>query len=416
VSTLWVSIVLLLLAARAVDQVITNGVNGRLLAVGVGSYAILLALVLRGSMGAHVWVPHMVKILFLAVLATVLLLLAQRKLFSAKLLPLALLGVTVIDIVMIAGPSYLEGRVLATPGLHAYDDGTLDALKKIREIDKGVFRVEKTYHSVSLADALAQDYMGVKSYSLHSRGLVDFSIGLGLIPPPGAGLAVNYTNWLPNAGPRFMLNSLLGVKYIIAKEPVQWPGFMALSDSAGGYPIYRNELALPLGIVQSRQMMQSEMAADKDLALINAVALEQYIPGYGAPFERDDLPRLKTQTLAQNYFVPARNLQASGLQIQQFASSRIVGTISPRQAGILVFSIPFNQGWSLLIDGKATPLIRANFGMLAAPVQAGVHKVELDFRLPGQRTGLLIGVLGLGLLALVVALTRRRKNAVAVSV
>lgn len=54
--------------------------------------------------------------------------------------------------------------------------------------------------------------------------------------------------------------------------------------------------------------------------------------------------------------------------------------------------------------------------MLAAPVQAGMHRVELDFRLPGQRMGFLIGVLGLGLLALVVALTRRFKNESVVSV
>ena len=65
---------------------------------------------------------------------------------------------------------------------------------------------------------------------------------------------------------------------------------------------------------------------------------------------------------------------------------------------MLVFSIPFNQGWSLKIDGQPTPLMRANFGMLAAPVTAGPHTVVLDFRLPGQRLGALLGLLGLALL------------------
>ena len=80
----------------------------------------------------------------------------------------------------------------------------------------------------------------------------------------------------------------------------------------------------------------------------------------------------------------------------------------PEKAGILVFSIPYNRGWSLKIDGKETPMIRANFGMLATPVQPGAHSVELDFHLPGKGAGLLLGALGLALLLL-----RRRKYALA---
>ena len=42
--------------------------------------------------------------------------------------------------------------------------------------------------------------MGVKSYQLHSKGMVDFFSGVGLIPPASAQQAPNYSNWLPNAG------------------------------------------------------------------------------------------------------------------------------------------------------------------------------------------------------------------------
>lgn len=183
-STLWVSLVLLMLAARAVDQVVKNGVNGQLLAMGLGVYGALLLLVWSSLLGDHVWPMHVFKVLGLMALAGVLLLLAQRGVLSARLLPLALLAVVATEAVLMARPSYVEGRFLATPAVHAraYNDGTLEALHAIRSQDKGVFRLEKTYHSVSLADSRAQDYMGVKSYALHSRGVVDFYIGMGLIP------------------------------------------------------------------------------------------------------------------------------------------------------------------------------------------------------------------------------------------
>ena len=50
-------------------------------------------------------------------------------------------------------------------------------------------------------------------------------------------------------------------------------------------------------------------------------------------------------------------------------------------------------------------MMRANFGMLATPVGAGAHKIELVFRLPGQQEGVLLGMLGFALLVL-----RYRKN------
>jgi uncharacterized membrane protein YfhO len=407
ISTLWVSLLLLMLAAKALDQVLDKGVNGRLLVVGAGAFGLLLALVLL-SLGANVWQPHVYKIIGLALLALLVLMLAQHKVVSSRILPLMLLGLVVVETVLIAQPSYLNGRTIITAQRNAYDDGTLQALHDIRQLDQGVFRIEKTYDSASLADALAQDYMGVKSYSFHGRGVVDFYVGLGLIPPSQAAGAVNYSNWLPNMGQRFMLNSLLGVKYLIAREQLQWPGYVAVGQGRN-YIIYRNDMALPLGIVQTRQITQGNFASlatrpeqeaniYRDIVMMNAVVLEQPVPAHGELFDLDGLLTAKVVTIQDNYYKPAMALQATGLKIEQFASNHIKGRINPDQNGVLVFSIPFNQGWSLKIDGQPTPLMRANFGMLAAPVVVGTQTVELDFRLPGQRAGAMLGLLGLGLL------------------
>jgi uncharacterized membrane protein YfhO len=419
VSTLWISLILLMLAARSVDQVLEKGINAKLLAIATGAFGVMLAMVAFGSKSGDVWPPHLYRILGLASLAVTLLLLAQRKTLSTRLLPAALLCVVVAEAVLIARPSYTEGRSLASPELHAYRDGTPEALQTIRDIDKGIYRIEKTYDSVSLADSLAQDYMGIKSYYFHSRGLVDFNIGMGLIAPTSS--IANFTNWLPNAGPRFMLNSLLGVKYLISRETVPWPGFVAVSKQPN-LQIYRNDMALPLGIVQNKQITQTDFSrlsalppaeanVRRDVAIINAVVLNEIIPGYGSVYDLEELLQLKDIPLQEKYFEPVQALQKTGLQIQQFSSNHITGSISPTGAGILVFSIPFNQGWSLQIDGKDTPMMRANFGMLAAPVQAGKQSVELHFQTPGQRSGWLLGAAGFGLLWLVVIRHRRRKNA-----
>ena len=421
VSTLWVSLALLLLAARAVDQVLQRGVNARMLVVGLGVYGLLLGVVVLGSLPGAVSLTHVSKIVSLAVLSSLVVWLAQRYLLPARALPLALLGLVAIESVLIARPSYVQDRRLVTASIHSqiYNDGTREALQAIQRNDSGWFRIEKTYITLSLAEAMSQNYMGVKAYSFNSRGLVDFYIGMGLIPAASEGQSVNYTNWLPNAGSRYALNSLLGVKYIIAKEPLQLPGFMLVSQSPGR-AIYLNQLALPLGIVQPRQVTQATLSrlsslpaveanSLRDIALINAVVVPEPIAGQGALLTYEDVLRFKTASLDDGYVKPARDLQATGLQIEMFSNNHILGMVRPLKAGMLVFSIPFNQGWSLTVDGQATPLQRANFGMLAAPVQAGNHKVVLVFDLPGRRAGGWLGALGVGLMALVVVKTRRRK-------
>jgi len=406
-STLWVSLLLFMLAAKALDQVLTKGVNVRLLAIGAGAFGLLLALVLV-SLGANVAQVHVYKIIGLVLLTVFVLMLARYQVFSARVLPLVLLGLVAGDAVLIAKPSYLDGRAANTPQQQVYNDGTLEALRDIRQRDPGIFRIEKTYNSVSLNDAMAQNYMGIKSYAFHGRGVVDFYVGLGLIPPQQAADAVNYTNWLPEMGPRFMLNSLLGAKYLIAREVLQWPGYVAVAQGSN-YIVYRNDMALPLGIVQSRQVTQSAFAKlgslpeeqaniYRDIVMLNAVVVDQPVPNHGEPFDLDGLLAASALTLQDNYYQPAKALQATGLRLEEFASNHIKGSINPDQSGVLVFSIPFNQGWSLKIDGQPTPLMRANFGMLAAPVTAGPHTVVLDFRLPGQRLGALLGLLGLALL------------------
>lgn len=409
ISTLWVSMMGLTLATMALDRILIAGVNGRLLLVGLAVFSLLLAAAVFGAVADTIWMSHVVTIVGLAVLATSVLAFSHRQLLSQQRLPLFLLLVIVVEIVVIARPSYVEGRALVSPKLRAYDDQTLTALDAIRALDSGVFRVEKDFNSVSLAESLHQDYMGIKSYSLHSRGMVDFHIGTGLIPPSAT--VVNYSNWLPNAGPRYMLNSLLGVKYFIANEVVNWPGFVEVSNPSG-LRIYRNDMALPFGVVQTRQITKEALAKVStqdpvnaavfiDAALLNAALVDHIIPAHGSTLDLDALARTRSLSLEDWYFSPVAELQRTGLKVEKFSSNHISGEISPTSSGILVFSIPFSDGWKLKVDGIETAMFRVNFGMLGASVNAGKHSVELVFEIPGQRWGRFLGALGFALLCLI---------------
>src|SRR6185503_8423025 len=90
-------------------------------------------------------------------------------------------------------PSYHKGRDAVTRDTRGYyNDGTVEALAFVKARDPGFHRIEKTYNSVSFCDAMAQRYMGVKSYWFQSTGAVGFYLDLELIPKRSR--VKNYTN------------------------------------------------------------------------------------------------------------------------------------------------------------------------------------------------------------------------------
>src|SRR5471032_2592018 len=96
-------------------------------------------------------------------------LLAWRFLHWRHFATLALLLVAA-EAATINYPSFHGRRDVVTRQTVGYNDGTLPALAYIKARDAGFYRVEKTYNSVSYCDALAQDYMGVKSYWFQGAG------------------------------------------------------------------------------------------------------------------------------------------------------------------------------------------------------------------------------------------------------
>lgn len=418
-TTLWVAIGLLVLGTRAIMVVLERGLDVELLAMGaVALYALL---------GIVYWLTptapnHVLKVAIAIGVWTATLWLAQVGRIARARLPSLLLLLLLVELVTMVWPSYFISRHIASPADRPDQDMTIAALAAIRADGPPAFyRVEKTFDSFSLADAVAQGYRGVKSYYYHGRSVVNFHENMDLMFQTEV-RPVNYTNWLPGPGDRVVLYSVLGVRYLISHAALDWPG-MEKIGAGPGYVVYRNDMALPLGVVQHRQMMAEDLRrlsslplqkarTLKDLAMLNAVVLDQPMPQWGRPFDLSVLTSRSELNAVADYAQPAVALQRTGLQVSSFAEDHITGTIRPELPGILVFSIPAYRGWSLKVDGHPVDLMVANFGMLAAPVPAGAHDVELTYRVPGLREGMLVGALGILVLgALRWRRARRRRGA-----
>jgi uncharacterized membrane protein YfhO len=60
--------------------------------------------------------------------------------------------------------------------------------------------------------------------------------------------------------------------------------------------------------------------------------------------------------------------------------NRIRGRVTLDKKQLLFFSIPFDVGWSAVVDGKQASLELVDFGLTGILLDKGEHSVELRFR------------------------------------
>ena len=77
--------------------------------------------------------------------------------------------------------------------------------------------------------------------------------------------------------------------------------------------------------------------------------------------------------------------------------------------GVLVVLEAFHSGWRAAVDGRPTPIFRANALFRAVPLAAGRHRVEMVFRPSSATLGAVLSLVSLvAALALWLAETQTR--------
>ena len=74
------------------------------------------------------------------------------------------------------------------------------------------------------------------------------------------------------------------------------------------------------------------------------------------------------------------------------SGNRITGKLSLSGERLVTFQVLSQKGWTLFVDGKKTPLLRANVCYLGALLPAGEHEVLLVYETPGLRMGAVVSL------------------------
>lgn len=104
------------------------------------------------------------------------------------------------------------------------------------------------------------------------------------------------------------------------------------------------------------------------------------------------------------------------LNITDFSSTEVKGTISAKADGLMYTSIPYEKGWTALVDGKETEITPVADAMCALYLDKGDHEITFKYSPNGFIPGVLAGVFALAAFILIIIIEqllrrKRRQNA-----
>ncbi|MDY3918769.1 MAG: YfhO family protein [Candidatus Limivivens sp.] len=302
---------------------------------------------------------------------------------ARKGLFLAVMALTVADM-SLEGIGTVTGRYALSkkdttylPELYSQD--VEDALAYLEETDPEFYRVEKTYQEqIRSMSAVVQGYYGVSTYnSMQNGNVVRF---VELCRPELFHLDRNHYLYC-QVGSYGKIGSFLGVRYLLTKgeEP---DGYEYLC-SFGTVDLYRCEREASLGAFYGEDQVISE---EQFIEEVQKARAEQ---------GRDAVDELLLGTLglegadASGNVSEAEEERGGSVTLAEGEKGgTLVGTARASEDGYLLFTIPYEKGWTVFVDGEEQETLRGNIGFTAVKIEKGNHELRLTYQVPYLKEGI----------------------------
>lgn len=182
-----------------------------------------------------------------------------------------------------------------------------------------------------------------------------------------------------------MTDDLFGIKYILKEKLIYENEDERLS-------VTENEDALPLGFLSEKTVLsldlsEYEKGREAQKALFNSIVKDG----------------------SESYDEAISYLHKNGFSLEESDTDYIKGTVKADKDGVMLFSIPYDEGWSVTLDGENVPSQKAAGYLLAFDITEGEHEIELSYTVPGIKEGAIISLVSL-LLFISVAIYKRKKQ------
>ena len=294
-----------------------------------------------------------------------------------------------------------------------------DAIKSVtqtvRDEDTSFYRMDKKFGARSKNDGAWHNYHSISTFSsTSSAGMSELFGKLGF---------EHSMNAYGYNGATLVTESLFSVKYTITNRILTSSSLREYYVGNDGEFVYENKYTLPLGFIQTLTgianvftltyenatdssfevkpvkaghlyMVVRNTTCDNVTATINnseytysglkngnhIIDLGYAVPADTVVISGDSAMNASVYTLETSRFTEAYNiLNGSSLSITSFKATKIKGTITANKAATLIFSIPYDKGWKVYIDGRKVETSALYDALLSVQISEGSHEITLKY-------------------------------------
>ena len=174
-----------------------------------------------------------------------------------------------------------------------------------------------------------------------------------------------------------------------------------------GFPVYRNENAVPMGFLmntvlpESRARLRREILGD---TLLSSAVL------------RDEDWATVSPLLAEGDPADARPWREKVLELRKRGATRFETAPSgftvqaeAKAPGLLVVTIPYDKGFTAKVDGKPARIIPCDLSFMSVYLESGAHEVVFTYHTRGLPEGIALSLAASVALILLSVFQRKRK-------
>ena len=94
--------------------------------------------------------------------------------------------------------------------------------------------------------------------------------------------------------------------------------------------------------------------------------------------------------------------------MSKITSSHLKGNVNSKKNNCLIFSIPYEEGWKVFVDGMETETREGAGKLLSIDILEGNHEIELIYKAAGQASGITISCISFLFLLYILWIDKRK--------
>ena len=205
-------------------------------------------------------------------------------------------------------------------------------------------------------------------------------------------------------------------KLVKPKETIEDKGGLAGYGETGensGYRIFENRNFIPMGFTFDFYMTQDNYDSLPDRETADRLLVQDLILTGEQQMKYGDLMQedrdIVQDPMSEKKFENlCRQRAASACSAFAFTGSGFTALADLPAENLVFFSVPYDEGFKAAVDGRETVIEKVDGGLMAIPVPAGEHRIEVVYYPRGLRAAKIISALTALMLLLAVFLQKTK--------